>query len=139
MTTAGACALGPAEVMVGGGTVIGAAVGWLGAALQDLYNGTWNSSVPDTSALPAALTPEQEALRDMVNDATLGGRRPLSVGDAEAALDLADQAQYPGVRAKAGDVGTPSNWGGAGGQPHIHLPGAGRGGHVPVDPGVRPR
>jgi len=25
------------------------------------------------------------------------------------------------------------------GKSHIHIPGAGRGGHVPVEPGVRPR
>jgi hypothetical protein len=25
------------------------------------------------------------------------------------------------------------------GKPHIHIPGAGSGGHVPVEPGVRPR
>lgn len=44
-----------------------------------------------------------------------------------------------GVRAGRGDVGFPSNWNIPGNPPHIHIPGAGRGGHVPVQPGVTPR
>jgi hypothetical protein len=31
--------------------------------------------------------PDQRALRDLVNEATLGGRRPLTVDDAETILD----------------------------------------------------
>jgi hypothetical protein len=83
--------------------------------------------------------PSARALRDLVNDATNGGRKPLSVDDANAVLDLAQEINYPGWRAGPGDVASPSNWAGGGGQPHIHIPGAGRGGHVPVAPGVAPR
>ena len=66
------------------------------------------------------------------------GRKPLSRDDAETVLDWAEEVKYPGVRAKPGDVASPSNWK-ANPVPHIHLPGAGRGGHVPVEPGVSPR
>lgn len=85
------------------------------------------------------MTPNQQALKELVDEVTIGGRRPLAVGDAESVLDWADEYNYPGWRAKAGDVSSPSNWTGAQGTPHIHLPGAGRGGHVPVQPGVPPR
>ena len=44
LTTAGICAVGPAELIMGAGTIGGAAAGWLGAALRDLYDGTWNST-----------------------------------------------------------------------------------------------
>jgi hypothetical protein len=84
-------------------------------------------------------TPDQQALRELVNEVTNGGRKPLSVQDAEAILDLARETNYPGVRAGAGDVAFPSNWPGKGNIPHIHIPDAGRGGHIPVMPGVRPR
>jgi RHS repeat-associated protein len=86
------------------------------------------------------MTPDQRALKDLVDEVTNGGRKPLSVDDANTVLDWADEVQYPGARAKPGDVSSPSNWTGHPNQPpHIHLPGAGRGGHVPVQPGVQPR
>jgi hypothetical protein len=71
--------------------------------------------------------------------------KPLSRADADTVLDWADEVGYPGARAKAGDVASPSNWTAGSppnvppGQPHIHLPGVGRSGHVPVEPGVPPR
>jgi len=80
------------------------------------------------------MTPDQTAIGDLVDDATLGGRRPLPADDADTILDWADEYDYPGWRAGAGDVNG-DHWG----PPHIHLPGAGRGGHVPVEPGVQPR
>ena len=85
-----------------------------------------------------AMTPDQQALKDLVDETSLGGRKPLSVEDADTVLDWADELGYPGTRAKPGDVADPSNWT-ANPVPHIHVPGAGRGGHVPVEPGVRPR
>ncbi len=85
-----------------------------------------------------AMTGDQRALKELVDEATLGGRKPLSVDDADTILDWAREYNYPGVRASPGDVGVPSNWT-ANPQPHIHIPGAGRGGHVPVQPGVQPR
>jgi hypothetical protein len=45
---------------------------------------------------------------------------------------------YPGILAKPGDVANPSNWN-KNPIPHIHIPNAGRHGHVPVQPGVLPR
>jgi len=85
------------------------------------------------------MTPDQRALKDLVDEASLGGRKPLSRGDADTIMDWADEVNYPGARAKHNDVtgnhpGT--QWDG---KPHIHIPGAGRGGHVPVEPGVRSR
>jgi RHS repeat-associated protein len=84
-------------------------------------------------------TADQVALKELVDEATHFGRKPLSVDDANTVLDWAHEVQYPGVRAGAGDVGSPSNWNGGGNVPHIHIPGAGRNGHVPVEPGVAPR
>jgi RHS repeat-associated protein len=83
-------------------------------------------------------TPDQEALKDLVNEVTNGGREPLSREDAETVLDWAKEYKYPDARAKPGDVASPSNWN-ANPVPHIHIPGAGRNGHVPVAPGVTPR
>jgi len=87
------------------------------------------------------MTPDQQALKELVDDATLAGRKPLSAADAETVLDWADEVSYPRARAGAGDVTTPSNWAGRPGhpqEPHIHIPGVGSG-HIPVDPGVAPR
>ena len=84
-------------------------------------------------------TPDQQAVKDLANEATNGGRTPLPTDQANTIMDWATEYSYPGARATPGDVGVPSNWQGAGGQPHIHLPGAGRGGHIPVDPGMTPR
>jgi RHS repeat-associated protein len=80
---------------------------------------------------------EQQALKDIVNEATNGGRTPLSPQDGQTVLEWAKELQYPGARATPGDLASPSNWK-ANPVPHIHLPGAGRGGHVPVEPGVQP-
>jgi RHS repeat-associated protein len=83
-------------------------------------------------------TPDQRALKDLAEDVTNKGTKPLSREDAETVLDWAREVGYPGVRASAGDLASPSNWT-ANPVPHIHLPGTGRHGHVPVLPGVRPR
>jgi len=83
-------------------------------------------------------TPDQRALKELVDEVTIGGRRPLPRADAETILDWADEVGYPGARATSGDLASPSNWK-ANPVPHIHLPGAGRRGHIPVETGVRPR
>ena len=77
----------------------------------------------------------QAALRDLVNEVTNAGRKPLSVEDANTVTKWGQEVKYPGLRADPADVASPSNWK-ANPVPHIHLPGAGRGGHLPVDPGV---
>ena len=82
-------------------------------------------------------TPDQQALQQLVNDATRGGRVPLSAQDAQTVMQWAREVNYPGFRASAGDLASPSNWT-ANPVPHIHLPGVGRGGHVPVAPGLTP-
>jgi hypothetical protein len=78
------------------------------------------------------MTEDQIALKELVDEATLGGRTPLSAENAQTVMDWAHEVNYPGFRAGPADLATPSNW-----DPnpvaHIHLPGAGRGGHVPVD------
>jgi len=101
------------------------------------------SSIPEegaggVNASKGPMTPDQQALKELVDETTLGGRRPLTTDQAETVLDWAEEVGYPGVRAKPGDVENPSNWPGGGGQPHIHVPGVGSG-HIPVQPGVRPR
>jgi hypothetical protein len=89
-------------------------------------------------------TDDQRALLELIDEATMGGRKPLPVSSAESALDLADEVGLPS-RAGPGDVGFPSNWHGGRppnippGQPHIHIPGSVNGGHIPVHPGVSPR
>lgn len=84
-------------------------------------------------------SPDRQALNSLVREATNNGTKPLSVEDANTVLDWAQEQNIPGVRAGPGDVSSPSNWPGGGGQPHIHVPGTGVGGHIPVDPGVAPR
>lgn len=77
------------------------------------------------------MTPDQRALKDLVNEVTLRGRKPLTAADRDIVIQWAKETKYPGFRAKPGDLAKEGNhWVGG---PHIHLPGAGRGGHVPVD------
>jgi RHS repeat-associated protein len=100
----------------------------------------------DEAAASAAIaskrvTDDQTALKEIVDEATLGGRKPLSKTDAETILDWAEEVNYPGARAKQGDVSYPSNWAGRPGhpnEPHIHVPGVGTG-HIPAEPGIVPR
>ena len=87
--------------------------------------------------LSVEFTPEQRALQELVDEASLQGHKMLSKEDAETILDWAKEYDYPGVRAKPGDLSTPSNWR-ANPVPHIHFPGVGNG-HIPVEPGVNPR
>jgi hypothetical protein len=98
-----------------------------------------NTNDPSPGGVGRPYTPQQQALLQMIDDMTLGGRRPLTVAEANTVLDLAEECQLPGVRAGAGDVNPPGGPGLWDNQPHIHIPGAGRGGHVPVQPGVAPR
>ncbi len=87
---------------------------------------------------PLTATPRLRPLK-LVDDATNKGRKDLPRSDAETVLDWAEETKYPGARATPGDV-TGNHPGTAwDGTPHIHIPGAGRGGHVPVGPGVGPR
>jgi len=83
-------------------------------------------------------TADQRALREIVNETTNGGRKPLTVDQAETVLDWATEVKLPGARAVPSDVignhpGTKFD-----GIPHIHIPGVGNG-HIPVAPGVNPR
>ena len=120
-------------------TVVGA---FITAAIWDLTHAA-PAGGPDAVFVPTSakpFDPDQQALQDLVRDATLGGRKPLTCPDAETVLDWADEYGYPGVRATPGDVADPSNWyGHPNRSPHIHLPGTVPSGHVPVAPGVKPR
>ncbi|MGH9874446.1 MAG: RHS repeat-associated core domain-containing protein, partial [Pyrinomonadaceae bacterium] len=82
------------------------------------------------------MKPDQRALKELVDETTLGGRKPLSVDDANTILDWAKEINYPGARVNPGCVACPLTWTGG---PHFHIPGAGRGGHIPVQPGLGPR
>jgi RHS repeat-associated protein len=123
-----------------------AIIGSLGWGMaQVLQNWFANENNEDQCETPAdsdnRMDPDQEALKDLVDEATDGGRKPLSKEDAETILDWAQEVKYPGARAKPGDVGKPSNWAGRPGhpnEPHIHIPGV-ISGHIPVEPGVNPR
>jgi len=82
------------------------------------------------------MTGDQIALKELVSEASLGGRRALDADDAATLLDWADEVSYPGWRAGASDINPIDNhWVGG---PHIHFPGVGNG-HIPVQPGVIPR
>jgi hypothetical protein len=81
------------------------------------------------------MTPDQQALKELVEEATNRGRNPLSNDNADTVLDWADETDFPGWRAGPNDVG-----GAHGPGPHINLPGVGdHGGHIPIEPGVCPR
>ena len=73
--------------------------------------------------------PDQRALIDLCNEATLGGRRGLPWDDF---LTIAEWAAEYGAPFRAGPTdlaGHPgTNWD----RPHFHLRGCGRGGHVPL-------
>lgn len=87
------------------------------------------------------MTPDQVALKNLVNEVTNQGTKPLSVKDTETVLDWGEEINHPGLRAKPGDVSSPSNWTGpSNSRPsHIHLDGTKSKGHVLVQPGVKPR
>ena len=82
------------------------------------------------------MSADQQALKELVDEASLGGRRALSVDDAQTIKAWADEVGYRGVRASAEDVADPSNWT-ANPVPHFHFPGVGSG-HIPVAPGLPP-
>lgn len=122
------------------GNAFWAGLDGLGAALPFVPAIGTIRRIDDLVDVGKRMKPDQQALKELVEEASHGGRRPLSSEDAETILDWAAEFDYPGARAGAGDLATPSNWT-ANPVPHIHIPGAGRGGsgHVPVAPGVQPR
>ncbi|WP_444923581.1 RHS repeat-associated core domain-containing protein [Microbulbifer sp. DLAB2-AF] len=69
-------------------------------------------------------SPDQQALNDLINDLTYGGRLPLSGSDADTILDWADELGIEGARDDRGK----DHW--AGGE-HIHVPGSGIN-HIPT-------
>jgi len=93
--------------------------------------------IPGEDEAEGAAQADQAALRDIVDEATNGGRTPLSPEDAKTVGEWASETGYPGARANPNDVASPSNWK-ANPIPHVHLPGAGRGGHIPVELGTEP-
>jgi hypothetical protein len=79
----------------------------------------------------ACATPDQQALRQLVHEATLGGRKALDHSQARSALELAKQVGLK-TRASIADV-TGAHWIG----PHIHINGIGIS-HIPILPGFKP-
>ncbi|MCF3107859.1 hypothetical protein LL912_03620 [Niabella sp. CC-SYL272] len=74
-------------------------------------------------------TADQIALKELVHEASLGGRKALSAVDTKAAIELAKDVKYPGFRATPSDMAPFNNhWIGG---PHIHIPGVGNG-HIPI-------
>jgi RHS repeat-associated protein len=116
----------------------------LGGNLAALGLDALAAAIPGVTGLGEAgraaleLRAQQRALRDLVSEAARKGRVALCLENANAILDWAKEYRYPGASALPGDVASPSNWR-ANPVPHIHLPGTGRSGHVPVVPGVPPR
>ncbi len=56
------------------------------------------------------MTADQIALKELVEEATLGGRKALNAADTEAVMQWANETKYPGYRASPGDLANPSNW-----------------------------
>jgi hypothetical protein len=53
---------------------------------------------------------DQRALKELVDEVTNGGRKPLPTEAAETIMDWAEEVKYPGARAAPRDVASPSNW-----------------------------
>jgi RHS repeat-associated protein len=93
----------------------------VGAGGKVLLNTTVNKSL--------TMTADQIALKSLVNEATLGGRKALIQSEANAAMQMATEVNYPGFRASLLDLGRINNhWIGG---PHFHMPGIGSG-HIPI-------
>jgi hypothetical protein len=95
------------------------------------------ASVEAKVARNLAMTANQIALKTLASEATTGGRKALSTRESQIVIDWAQETNYPTFRASANDLAFPSNWT-ANPIPHIHLPGAVKGGHIPVAPGLAP-
>jgi len=79
----------------------------------------------------ARMTADQIALKELVHEATLGGRKAISEYEANAIMDMAEDIGYPGFSRAAADFRTVGNhWVGG---PHINFPGVGNG-HISVVP-----
>lgn len=63
-------------------------------------------------------SPDRQALNGIINDATRGGRTPLSGSDADTILDWAGELNIDGARDDRGS----DHWTGG---DHIHVPGSG--------------
>jgi RHS repeat-associated protein len=131
-----ALAVGAASVAdaIAGGTVTESLAA--GAAEEELTAAAMSHAPAGTANL-VEMTPAQVSLKELVEEATNSGRKPLSLEEANTVVEWAVETKYPGFRAGTADVSSPSNWPGGNFQPHIHLKGVG-GGHVPVAPGVTP-
>ena len=79
----------------------------------------------------AAMNADQIALKSLVDEATLGGRQALSQSEAEAAMQMANDINYPGFRVSPADLDPFNNhWIGG---PHFHFPGLPKGGgHISI-------
>ena len=72
-------------------------------------------------------SPDREALNDLIDEATSGGREPWTDSEADTILDWADELGVEGVRDNRGE----DHWGG---RDHIHIPDYGGKTHIPTKP-----
>lgn len=120
---------GKTGVTIGGplggaaGVIIGGAIGY--------FSGQWLSDVILNEITDDGEgcdnnrhSPDQQALNDLIDEQTLGGRRPLSEEDANTILDWGEELGIDGIRDDRGkDHWKVGN--------HIHVPGSGTG-HIPT-------
>jgi RHS repeat-associated protein len=140
-----ACFAGPNPVCLAGLTLTAASaltLWWYQSHPLQCPSILNNEEAPAESG--KGMNEDQQAIKDLADEATNGGRVPLSPEEADILIEWAQEYDYPNWDAAPGDIGHGGlnpNWDPkktGEGQPHIHLPGAGRGGHVPVEPGMTP-
>jgi len=78
-------------------------------------------------------TADQIALKELIEEASNGGRKALTKYEAEAAMQLAKDVNYPDFRYNPLKDGAIFNNHWETGQPHFHFPGVGSG-HIPFVP-----
>jgi hypothetical protein len=73
------------------------------------------------------------ALKELITEATVNGTKPLSKYEAEAAMEMARELNYPGFRYNPATDGAifDNHWEEG---PHFHFPGALKSTHIPFVP-----
>jgi len=113
-------------VSIVGGIVLGMPTSTAGPADDMIPLSYWNEiredgegvECEDQTDTEEIHSDDRQALNDLINDVTLGGRRPLSDNDADTVLDWTDELGISGAR----DDRESDHWRGG---PHIHVPGSG--------------
>ncbi|MCG8636066.1 MAG: DUF6531 domain-containing protein [Desulfobacterales bacterium] len=93
--------------------------------IDDIIN-LWNEKTEDGESCDNNRhSPDQQALNDLIDEQTLGGRKPLSEEEVDTILDWGEELGIDGVRDDRGK----DHWKGG---DHIHVPGSGIG-HIPAN------